>query len=1179
MLTTRRWVCCLLLALLLAGGAKANNGAQLAPGNGIWIRRGDTPQVTNNPALVVNNLQAYSVKHIFLFTVGMSSSSYAQYAPLVQTAHSSGMTVHAICASNSNVTTNYPTTGTLSPLLLSNAIQQVVMYNDSTNEPSRFDGVQMDVEGKDGAVLLALMQGVTVPSSLVFSAAVQPDEFAPTSSIPPYYIEGFYSNMLATTSLNVLIPMIYIMDALGYRNGNLTYSFALTGSHSIAYKTTEIINRLPSYGQMMTGLSAYDYEAAVNKTNGPNWTPTGGWWGSQMAFSGGSYAVPSCSAQYPLVSVTYQPITGISSYRFDYSSTNWWDVNEMTPIGLGLSMAAADAAGGSDPRYAGTASFVYHTIFDSTSERKAGLTMTTSNFPGPQVSLQVLGVTGNVARVRVSLTNANPSELILGDSASSGVHLQLPAGASFVSADEGSFHAAIGFDTSGNPRGSIEGAPVLELRRYFFENLASQQAQSGEIVITAPAPALLQYRAWMTAKDSVCNDGGASVPYIARSPNDIHYSDPSRFMTYASFSNNLAFAASAAYVGAVVADSPVCYLRFSESNVVTIPSPFVATNAGTVGAAGNGVPLVTNYGISTSILGSQPGALADAANKAFSFPSTGTNPITVPFRSEWNINGPFSVELWLKGGTNFTCPASSCQYDQAGWLLYQQDSTQTTGDGWCFRVYSSNPSDPRVSAIKYMTVNPAAWYHIVGVYDGANALLYTNGVLADTTAIGSGYSYVPNPSATNLLAWGARSGINARPYAGLMDEAAFYTNVLTPSQIAAHYAAATTNANGYASQILALHPAGYWRFNELLNPPVAANSGSAGSDGAYLDWSTTAGGLQPPAFLGLESTNRVLQTSGTNGQVLLPPLNLNTNAVTFECWVKRSGDQPSYTGLIIHRNTNVTGACGLCFHGSSNHLGYWWNDAANTSSWDSGLLPPDSQWTYAALSVTPSQAIISMFDGTTWSTATNSVTHAVQAFAGLTRVGSDGALSGRWFKGAIDEVAIYNSALTQSQLRCHALSGFANTNRPYFTRLPLSQTVSAGSAASFSPQVAGATPLNYQWKFNGANLGATNLALSFASADYTNAGPYTLGATNSYGGVLSPAATLTVMPPASVTNLTYRLSPAGADLALELIWPSGILYSATNLAGPWVSNATPPWSPYYCLTPITTAPALFFKVR
>lgn len=1182
MLTTRRWTGCLLLALLVTGGAQAKDGARLTPGSGIWIRRGDTPQVTNNPALVVNNLQSRSVKHIFLFTVGVSSANYAQYAPLVQAAHSSGMTVHAICASNSNVTTNYPTTGTLSPLLLSNAIQQVVMYNDSTNAASRFDGVQMDVEGKNGAVLLALMQGVTVPASLVFSAAVQPDEFAPSAPTAPYYIESYYSNMLATTSLDVLIPMIYIMDALGYKNGNLTYSFALTGSHSIAYKTTEIINRLPSYGQMMTGLSAYDYEAAVNKTNGPNWTPTGGWWGSQMAFSGGTYAVPHLAAHYPLVSVTYQPITGISSYRFDYSTTNWWDVNEMTPVGLGLSIAAADTAGGSDPRYAGVASFVYHTIFDSTSQRQAGLTMTTSNYPLPQVSLQVLSVTGNLARLRVGLTNANPSELILGDSASSGVHLQLPAGASFVSADEGSFHAAIGFDTSGNPRGSIEGSPVLELRRYFFENLASQQAQSGEIVVTAPAPALLRYRAWMTAKDSICNDLGTSAPYIARSPDDVHYNTPSKFMTYATFATNLAVSSSVAYAAAVAADAPVCYLRFAETDVVTIPSPFIATNLGTVGAAGNGVAAVTNYGISTGIAGSQPGALADAANTAFSFPGTDTNRINVPYRPEWNVSTPFSVELWLKGGTNFSCPASSVQWEGAGWLIYQGDSTQTnsnSGNGWWFRVYNS--SGGRINAQVDMSVSPTAWYHVVGVYDGSSALLYTNGALAASAALGG--AYAPNPSPANLLTLGGRSNGGSRPYGGLMDEAAFYTNALTPSQIAAHYAAATTNATGYAASILNLHPAGYWRFNELLNPPVAANSSSGGSafNGAYLDWSATVPDLQAPAYPGLEPANTVLQLLGTNGQVLIPPLDLDINTVTFECWLKRNGNQPSYAGLLMHRTSAGSGACGLGFHAGSNHLGYRWNDAANTYDWDSGLLPPDGQWTYAALTISPAQAVLSMFDGTTWSAATNPVSHAVQAFSGLTRVGSDGGLSGRWFNGLLDEAAIYNTALTQTQLRGHALSAFGSTNRPFFTQLPASQTLYAGSAASFSPQVSGAPTIAYQWKFNGTNLaGATGLGLSFASVDYTDAGHYAMAATNAYGGVLSPAATLTVMPPPSVTNLTFRLvgAASGSGRVLGLIWPAGTLYSATNVMGPWtaVSGAM---LPYYEVPINAAAPRLFFKAE
>ena len=104
--------------------------------------------------------------------------------------------------------------------------------------------------------------------------------------------------------------------------------------------------------------------------------------------------------------------------------------------------------------------------------------------------------------------------------------------------------------------------------------------------------------------------------------------------------------------------------------------------------------------------------------------------------------------------------------------------------------------------------------------------------------------------------------------------------------------------------------------------------------------------------------------------------------------------------------------------------------------------------------------------------------------------------------------------------------------------------------------------------------------LSFTSVDYTNAGQYRLAATNSYGGVLCPAATLTVMPPASVTNLTYRFSAgtSGSDAPLELIWPTGTLYSATNVAGPWVavSGAT---LPYYRVSVNQDTQALFFTAR
>lgn len=1165
MAALKRWIGYLLLFLLLAPNVLAtNDSTNFAAGNAIWID--SNTQISGYEGQIVANLSARGIRNIFRYTVSNSPSQYAAYGKFAQVAHSSNMTLHAICAEASTVTSN----GVLSAAYLSNAIAQLVAYNNSTNAASQFDGVQVDIEGVSGQQLLTLLQGVTVSSNLYFSAVMQTDEGASG-------IESYYSQIISTTSVDMLIPMIYIMDYLGYSGGNLVDSFCIStygSSTSIGSKTSELLALLPSSGRLMCGLSCYDYETAVTKGGGPYWGDTGGWWGSEIAFApGGSYNVPALVSQgIPLYSVAYMPGLGISNYRFNLNSTNWFDVNEMTPIGVGQSIAAANAAGAGNPRYAGAAVFKYFTIFDSTSERQWGLTMNDTTNPVPQIGLQVLSIVSNVATLQVSLTNGNPSEQILGDAGSAGVHLELQ-GATFMSADPGSFHAALPFNSSSNPLSSIDGAQYLELRRYFFENLSSQGALSGNIQVSALAPFTIRYRAWMTSKDRITNN----VPYIARVPYDVPTNIPSGFTNYATYATNVTVASICPYVAAVGADLPVCYLRFSETGVVTTPSPFTAANLGTLGALANGSPLATNYGINTTILGLQPGALANPPDTSFLFSSAVTNPINIPYRPEWNLNAPFSVELWLKGGTAFACPASSIQYDQAGWLFYQGDSSQATGNGWWFRVYIAGGT--RISAQANMTVSPTAWCYIVGVYDGTNALLYTNGVLATSTALGA--AYAPNTATTNLT-FGNRSD-GHWSYGGCIDQPAFYTNALSASQVAAHYAAANNAAN-YTSQVLAQHPPGYWPFNDALNPPVAANLGIGGSalNGAYLNWSTTVPDFEAPAYPGLETANTVLEVCGTNGQVLIPPLNLNTNAVTFECWLKRNGNQSSYAGLVMHRNSADTNACGLGFHGTSNHLGYSWNDAANTYDWDSGLLPPNGQWTYAALTINAAQAVISMCDGTTWSSATNAVANAVQAFSGVTRVGSDGGLSGRWFNGSLDEVAIYDASLTQAQLMHHALSAFGNTNQPLFTLLPVSQTVQFGAPAAFDAATLGAPTIYYQWLQNGASLaGATNPTLSFATLDYTNDGQYTLTASNAYGGVISPAVTLTVTPPPSVTNLTYRVSATGSGSAqnLELIWPSGTLYSATNLNGPWsiVSGVT---EPYYYSVPIDPSTAsLFFEAK
>ena len=184
--------------------------------------------------------------------------------------------------------------------------------------------------------------------------------------------------------------------------------------------------------------------------------------------------------------------------------------------------------------------------------------------------------------------------------------------------------------------------------------------------------------------------------------------------------------------------------------------------------------------------------------------------------------------------------------------------------------------------------------------------------------------------------------------------------------------------------------------------------------------------------------------------------------------------------------------------------------------------------------------------------------------------------------GPIDEVSFYGSALSAARIGLHYQLGLYGTNAaPIFVAQPVSQSVQAGSSVSFNPTVVGATDMTYRWKQDDVDIaGGTGLSLSLSSVDYTNAGQYTLAVTNSFGGTVSQPATLVVMPPASVTNLTTRLTKSGAGLKFELIWPMGhALYSTTNLASPsWeaVSGAS---APYYKVPINTSIDQMYYKIQ
>jgi hypothetical protein len=109
-----------------------------------------------------------------------------------------------------------------------------------------------------------------------------------------------------------------------------------------------------------------------------------------------------------------------------------------------------------------------------------------------------------------------------------------------------------------------------------------------------------------------------------------------------------------------------------------------------------------------------------------------------------------------------------------------------------------------------------------------------------------------------------------------------------------------------------------------------------------------------------------------------------------------------------------------------------------------------------------------------------------------------------------------------------------------FTTQPTQVTVFSGQTATFSAVVSGTGPFTYQWQLNGVNIsGATGATYSINNVSSSNAGTYTVVATNSYGSVISSGGVLTV----------NQSSPGGADTPLLPVWGYFVLAALLFMMG------------------------------
>jgi len=95
---------------------------------------------------------------------------------------------------------------------------------------------------------------------------------------------------------------------------------------------------------------------------------------------------------------------------------------------------------------------------------------------------------------------------------------------------------------------------------------------------------------------------------------------------------------------------------------------------------------------------------------------------------------------------------------------------------------------------------------------------------------------------------------------------------------------------------------------------------------------------------------------------------------------------------------------------------------------------------------------------------------------------------------------------------------------PIILQEPGDQYSPTGGTVTFSSLGAGLYGVTYQWQFNGVNIaGATNATLTLTNMQTANVGSYQVIISNSFGSVISIAATFTIIPPPQINSITPAL--------------------------------------------------------
>ena len=262
--------------------------------------------------------------------------------------------------------------------------------------------------------------------------------------------------------------------------------------------------------------------------------------------------------------------------------------------------------------------------------------------------------------------------------------------------------------------------------------------------------------------------------------------------------------------------------------------------------------------------------------------------------------------------------------------------------------------------------------------------------------------------------------------------------------------------------------------------------------------------------------------------------NLQLQNFTIECWIQRSTNTlVSVDPLTGNGVLFGYGVGGYDFYMlPSGHLALTWNGNSSASS---TAAVTDTNLHHVAVTRSNS-SVVFYLDGVAYNYGTYNATFS---FTTQASIGAVGGTQSQSFYGLIDELAVYNRALTAAEIQSIYNVGAggkcAIAYPPVLVSVPASRSVLLHGTTSLLVSAAGTVPLTYQWNLDGTNLpAATNQVLTLANIQINQGGSYSVTVSNSVTNVTSSNAVVTVTYPTAAVKVVGTNATAGSMVAVPV---------------------------------------------